>query len=125
MRSFREVWCVRAAMKARRGPALPCASNRRYQRLTRPYATHVLFSGRDTHRDQRGTGCIRQSLEIAPDDVIDMQAMTYIVLWPVDLQAPEGVFYGWTRPLVCVAGALPTTDRAVSSFIGWLREGKI
>ncbi|PIL29188.1 hypothetical protein GSI_09237 [Ganoderma sinense ZZ0214-1] len=34
------------------------------------------------------------------------------VLWPVDLIAPEGICYGWKRPLICIAGVLPIHDRS-------------
>ena len=43
--------------------------------------------------------------------------MASLVLWPADLIAPQGVCYGWKRPLVCVAGVLPTEDRTVSHSI--------
>ncbi|KAM5536827.1 hypothetical protein V8D89_009545 [Ganoderma adspersum] len=43
--------------------------------------------------------------------------MAPLVLWPVDLIAPQGICYGWKRPLVCVAGVLPTQDRTEASRI--------
>ena len=49
------------------------------------------------------------------DDVIDIQDMAPLILWPVDLIASQGICYGWKRPLVCVAGVLPTEDRTVSN----------
>ncbi|KAI1792425.1 Gpi1-domain-containing protein [Ganoderma leucocontextum] len=43
--------------------------------------------------------------------------MVHLVLWPVDLAAPEGIYYGWKRPLICVAGVLATEDRAEAQHV--------
>ncbi|KAI0753342.1 N-acetylglucosaminyl transferase component-domain-containing protein [Daedaleopsis nitida] len=45
-----------------------------------------------------------------------------IVLWPTDLSPEHGICYGWSQPLLCVAGILPLSeqleaDLAISSAI--------
>ena len=39
-----------------------------------------------------------------------------VILWPADVSAREGICYGWTRPLVCVAGVLPPGNRLVRTL---------
>ncbi|KAI0767286.1 N-acetylglucosaminyl transferase component-domain-containing protein [Fomes fomentarius] len=36
---------------------------------------------------------------------------TTVVLWPTDLSTQQGVCYGWTKPLICVAGMVPISER--------------
>lgn len=34
-------------------------------------------------------------------------SMVTVVLWPSDVSTCEGICYGWTGPLTCVAGVIP------------------
>ena len=43
-----------------------------------------------------------------------------VVLWPVDISTCEGTCYGWTHPLTCVAGVIPSSSEVWDHTHCWV-----